>query len=270
MSQDQTQPAVLKSNYWFIVHGQRLLLTEQNLLPIEPPVAVRECLSEDRYSLGDLEGREAIMCIAEQADNALNWVELRTIAETFSAELFALAGKACQWETFLNQHRFCGRCGSRMRHVQWEMAMHCDACQHRSYPRLSPCIIVAVRDEDRILLAQNKRHKAGVYSIIAGFIEAGETAEQAAHRELMEEVGIRVQNLVYQSSQAWPFPHAFMLAFTAEYESGQLKPDPQELSDAGWYRHDDELPPLPGKHTVARLLIDQLLDEIKADKKRQK
>ncbi|TCI04552.1 NAD(+) diphosphatase [Corallincola luteus] len=265
LSHYQTDPSNPKQSVWFIVFGQKILLTSNGDLPSALPSAISDDKLESMV-LGELQGRSCHMVVLEQ-DTAFaqaEMVDLRSLAERLPAEQFAMAGKACQWETFLNNHRFCGRCGARMRQVQWELAMHCDHCKHRCYPRLSPCIIVAVRRDRQILLAQNKRHKSGVYSVVAGFIEPGETVEQAVHRELAEEVGIAVTGLTYRASQPWPFPHALMMAFTADYLAGDLVLEQKEISDAGWYAITERevWPPLPDDYTVARQLIEQLIEDI--------
>jgi NAD+ diphosphatase len=240
-------------------------------LPQQLPEEMARDESLKRFILGEVDGLPCYMVVAAEPPDVPQdqgeLQDLRALAELLPETLFMLAGRACQLETFLNNHRFCGRCGGRMRHVQWEQAMHCDHCQHRCYPRLSPCIIVAIRRGDEILLAQNKRHRPGVYSIIAGFIEAGETVEQAVHRELLEEVGIRVKNLRYRGSQPWPFPHALMMGFTADYCDGELKIDRRELTDAGWFKAAEKaaFPPLPANYTVARQLIELLLSEIESE-----
>ena len=142
-----------------------------------------------------------------------------------------------------------------MHNVGWEMAMQCGTCSHRCYPRISPCIIVAIRDGERLLLAQGVRHKGGMYSTLAGFVESGESLEETVHREVFEEVGVRVKNLEYFSSQPWPFPHSLMVGFLAEYDGGDLVLDKNEILDAGWYTKDN-LPLIPPKFSIAGQLIE--------------
>ncbi|HAB74602.1 MAG TPA: NAD(+) diphosphatase, partial [Pantoea sp.] len=120
---------------------------------------------------------------------------------------------------------------------------------------IAPCIIVAIRRGDEILLANHTRHRNSIYTVLAGFVEVGETLEQAVAREVMEESNVRVKNLRYVTSQPWPFPHSLMMAFMAEYDGGDLQIDNKELLDAAWYRYD-ALPQLPPPGTVARRLIE--------------
>lgn len=145
-----------------------------------------------------------------------------------------------------------------------EWAMLCSHCRERYYPQIAPCIIVAIRRDDAILLAQHTRHRNGVHTVLAGFVEVGETLEQAVAREVMEESGIRVKNLRYVTSQPWPFPQSLMTAFMADYAEGDIVVDKKELLSADWYRYDD-LPLLPPPGTVARRLIEDTVAMCRAE-----
>ncbi|WP_297199840.1 NAD(+) diphosphatase [uncultured Pluralibacter sp.] len=178
--------------------------------------------------------------------------------------LFQLAGRGVQLAEFYRSHKFCGYCGHEMHPGNTEWAMLCGNCRERYYPQIAPCIIVAIRRDDAILLAQHTRHRNGVHTVLAGFVEVGETLEQAAAREIMEESGIKVKNLRYVTSQPWPFPQSLMTAFMADYDSGEIVIDQKELLHADWYRYDD-LPKLPPPGTVARRLIEDTVAMCRAD-----
>jgi NAD+ diphosphatase len=120
---------------------------------------------------------------------------------------------------------------------------------------LSPAIIVLVRDGSRVLLARSPGFPAGMYSVLAGFVEPGESIEETIKREVREEVGIEVKNIRYFGSQPWPFPNSLMIGFTAEYAGGELEIEPTEIEDAGWYE-PGEFPPLPPRVSIARAMID--------------
>lgn len=169
--------------------------------------------------------------------------------------LFQLVGRGVQLAEFFRSHTFCGYCGHEMYSSRSEWASMCPNCRQRYYPQIAPCIIVAIRRGDEILLAQHKRHRNGIHTVLAGFVEVGETLEQAAAREIMEESRVQIKNLRYVASQPWPFPHSLMVAFMADYAGGELQHDPKELLNAGWYRYDN-LPQLPPAGTVARRLIE--------------
>jgi NAD+ diphosphatase len=128
------------------------------------------------------------------------------------------------------------------------------------YPRLSPAAIVLIRHGDKVLLARSPGFPPGMYSVLAGFVEPGESIEETIYREIREEVGVEVTNVRYFGSQPWPFPNSLMIGFTADYAGGELRKDPEEIEDAGWYSIDD-LPVLPPKVSIARAMIDQFVAE---------
>ncbi|MDO6568540.1 NAD(+) diphosphatase [Alteromonas sp. 1_MG-2023] len=176
---------------------------------------------------------------------------------------FSIIGRAWQYVHFLRTHQFCGQCGSHTERVNWEMAVHCHRCHHRSYPRVSPCIIVSIHNNEKLLLAKGVRHKeANMYSTLAGFVESGESLEEAVHREVFEEVGVKVKNLRYIDSQPWPFPHSIMVGFIAEYESGEIRCQENEIDDAQWFSVD-ALPTIPPPFSIAGKLIAQTLSQLK-------
>lgn len=167
-----------------------------------------------------------------------------------------LAGRAVQLVEWGRTHRFCGRCGTPTTPADGERALVCPACGLKAYPRLAPAAIVLVERDDTVLLARNVHFPLPMYSLLAGFVEPGETLEQTVHREVREEVGIEVTDVRYVGSQPWPFPHSLMIGFTARWSAGELRPDPAEIADAGWYRAD-ELPMIPPRLSIARVLIDR-------------
>jgi len=186
---------------------------------------------------------------------------LRTILSTITNEQqYTLLASASQIVTWHLSFKFCPRCATRLDAHSNELAKICGSCGHHQYPRISPCIIVLVKKGDRCLLAHGSKFAPGRYSTLAGFIEAGESAENAVVREVQEEVGITVGNIEYCFSQSWPFPHSFMLGYMADYVAGDITPDGEEILDADWFSADD-LPTLPPKFTIARRLIDRFLTE---------
>lgn len=223
--------------------------------------AVGEVITEAVLAVGSWQGRDcwtadSITIGLAQAQR----VALRSRLGEWPEALFQLAGRAAQLNHFVASHRYCGRCGTVTEAVSGEIARRCPACELTSYPRISPCIIVAVWRPGEILLARHHRHKSGIHTVLAGFVEAGETAEQALHREVLEEVGVQVAEPCYVGSQPWPFPHSLMLAYTARWQRGEIRVDASELEHAGWYRLD-ELPLIAPPGTVARRLIDQVIAE---------
>ncbi len=156
---------------------------------------------------------------------------------------------------------YCGSCGTLNTDAADELARHCPACGRREYPRISPAVIVLITDDQgRILLAHNEKFKAGMYSLIAGFVEAGESFEHTVSREVMEEVGIAVTDIRYIASQSWPFPESLMIGFHARSSDRDIVPDGKEILDARWFSRD-ALPELPGRGSLSRSLIDGWLAE---------
>lgn len=157
--------------------------------------------------------------------------------------------------------RFCGSCATPMERVSGEIAKTCPSCGGHSYPQISPAVIMAIVNEGKLLMAHSHRHPGKLYSVLAGFVEAGETLEHAVSREVHEESGILVRNITYFSSQPWPFPNSLMIAFTAEYAGGELTPETREIDDIGWFGPSEIPPEIPSTYSVARRLIEWFVSE---------
>lgn len=182
-------------------------------------------------------------------------IEIREITYlTGNPEWFIIAGTANHILHWYSMNQFCGRCGHKTHEKEDERAKVCPNCGNIIYPRISPATITLVKKDAKILLAHNKNFKSGLYSLIAGFVEPGETLEHCVEREIQEEVGIKVKNISYFTSQPWPFPESLMLAFTAEYDSGDITVDQTEITDAAWF-NADSLPDIPSTDSVAGKLI---------------
>ena len=187
-------------------------------------------------------------------DDTLATCTLRDVAYLGETQ-FMLCARARAHLDWVKQHRFCGQCGQPVTQVKGEFAKQCEPCRLRFYPRISPCIIVLITRGREVLLAQGEKHKEqGWYSTLAGFIESGESAEQAVMREVKEEVNVELRNLQYLNSQAWPFPNQLMLGFQAEYAGGEIVPAVGEIADARWFDIDD-LPKIPPTISIAGWMI---------------
>lgn len=211
-----------------------------------------------RY-IGVLHGQPCYVCDEgehELADQRLHPTPLRQIIGQLDDDTFTMVARALQVMSWRHNHRFCSRCGSPTVPHERELAMICPACDYRQYPRITPCVIALISDGEYALLGRSARFPSGFYSCLAGFMEAGETAEQAVRREVMEETGIQVGDLRYARSQSWPFPHSLMLGFHGDYAGGDIVIDDDEIVDAGWYRHD-QLPRTPPPGSIALTLIEQ-------------
>jgi len=191
--------------------------------------------------------------------SGMDLMHLRRLYGRLDEPMLWLAGRAVQLVDWNRTHQFCGRCGSLTQTATHERVKQCVNCDHTSYPRLSPAVIVQVtrkvKNGREILLARGKRFKVPMYSVLAGFVEPGETLEGCVRREIREEVGVEVKNIRYFGSQPWPFPNSLMVAFTAEYVSGEIVLEEEELVDAQWFRADD-LPLYPPPMSIAHHLIE--------------
>ena len=167
----------------------------------------------------------------------------------------SLASRAFQVSEWVRTHRYCGVCATPMRKSEKELCFHCPACGFAAYPRVSPAMMVLIKRGDQVLLARHSAYAQARYTALAGFVEAGENIEEAIHREVLEEVGLRVTDLRYFGSQSWPFPHSLMIAYTAEYAGGELRIQEDELDDARWFGPGDELPSIPSMESIAGRLV---------------
>jgi NAD+ diphosphatase len=183
---------------------------------------------------------------------------LREVFGKLPEAYFALAGRAIQLVDWDRNHQFCGACATPTKLRETERARVCPNCALVSYPRIAPAVMVLIRREREILLARSPHFPPGMYSALAGFVDPGETLERTIEREVHEEVGLRVDNIAYFSSQPWPFPHSLMIAFTADYAGGEIVRDPVEIEDARWFGIDC-LPRLPGEISISRRLIDTVV-----------
>ena len=247
--------------WWFAFVGAKLLvLTDGKSSQIPELMSLAEIGLEPLRTqyLGTLDQQPCYS--AELPDNAeipkgMKLLGLRELYSQLDEDLFALSGRALQIVEWDRTHQFCGRCATEMTQLPNERAKRCPNCGLVNYPRLSPAVIVLIARGEELLLARAPHFPEGMYGLIAGFVEPGESLEQAIAREVAEEVGVTIQNIRYFGSQPWPFPNSLMIGFTAEYQAGEIVVDLQELETAGWF-HRKKLPVIPPKISIARKLID--------------
>ena len=189
---------------------------------------------------------------------------IRELIQIWSVAEFLQASRAVQLLEWRRNHKFCSHCGHATEIHAVEYAMVCPACGYSQYPRVQPCIITIITKGDhQVLLAKSAHHKSNMYGLIAGFVEVGETLEEAVQRETLEEVGLKLKNIRYMSSQPWPFPSNLMIAFQAEYESGEIQLQVEEIRDAQFFQFD-QLPEIPFKGSIAHAMIMQIVNNKKA------
>jgi NAD+ diphosphatase len=242
----------------------RLLFPADPAQPRFAPLALPELR---RSMLGWLDGRACLAIevpAATPAPAGYAWQGLRALFGTLDEGLLALAGRAFQILEWDRTHQFCGRCGTPTVLRSDERARTCPSCQLTAYPRISPVVMGLVVRGRELLLARSPHFPPGMYSAVAGFVEAGEALEHALAREILEETGIRAGSFQYFDSQPWPFPHSLMVAFTAEYRSGVPVPQPEEIEDVRWFPVE-ALPPLPSPVSIAGRLIRAVAAHLQND-----
>lgn len=266
---------ITEKAYWFTFNKNEIAVKFEPG-KIEIPLVENFTKTESRMIrtlfLGRLDG---IDCFASEIKNKeeifgeFEFKPMRSLLGNIEDELFYIIGRAYQIINWDANHCYCGRCGSKMETRKSERVKVCPDCGNTNYPRISPAVIVSVVREGKILLANANRFNSQMYSVLAGFVEAGETFEDCVKREIKEEVNITVKNIKYFGSQPWPFPDSLMVAFKAEWQSGELAPDGEEILSANWFTAD-ELPLIPGKWSIARKLIDSFVEEYGSNKNARK
>jgi NAD+ diphosphatase len=263
-----TPPALSEATLAFAFAGNQLVIRGDDESPIVPSLedVVREMPVGIHHYLGQLHGADCI-AIGLPDDAApppgLRLTGLRALFLKLPEATLALAARAFQVVEWDRTHRFCGRCGTPTRDKPGERAKQCPACGYVAYPRVSPAMMVLVTRDREVLLARANRFPNAMYSALAGFVEPGETIEDCIHREVREEVGIEVTNIEYFASQSWAFPHSLMIAYTARYAGGELRPDGLEIADVQWF-DVDRLPNLPTTVSISRRLIDSTVARLRA------
>ena len=251
-------------SWWYIYRESNLLVRDTGEgaeIPSGDDVSLLGLAPIREQYLGTLDGTDCFVVEVEketEPPDGMRFEGLRALYGKLPDDLFFLAGRAVQIIAWDRTHQFCGQCGSRTEYHPVDRATQCPNCGLINYPRLAPAVIVAVSRGDEILLARSPNFPAAFFSVLAGFVEAGESLEDTVRREIREEVSLEIQNLRYFASQSWPFPHSLMLGFTAEYASGEINIDPNEVAEAGWFRWDN-LPRVPPRLSIARQLIDHFV-----------
>ncbi|MEC8810002.1 MULTISPECIES: NAD(+) diphosphatase [unclassified Ketobacter] len=245
---------------WFAFYqGKLLMVQDQHGLSV-PQIDKFDLLGlahDEPHYLGEWQTTHCFaVALREEAPLPPHFVlhDLRRVAMMIDPNLFTIAGKARQVLEWDRNHQYCGRCGTRTLAHDRDRAKQCPQCGHTQYPRISPCIIVLVTKGDEVLLARSSGFPPGMFSTLAGFVEPGETLEMAIHREIAEEVGVKVTNLEYMGSQPWPFPHSLMIGFHAEYAGGELVLEDDEIEEAGWWSIN-QLPMIPPRGSISHELI---------------
>lgn len=252
---------------WFVFRGRDLLVRVEGDALAVPRLRDAAELGMEPLRLLELEEVAGIPVRAAEVGEefappaGMEFHGLRGTYGLLDEAHFRMAGRAVQMVDWDRTHRFCGRCGTATQRRAHEHARECPACGLVAYPRLSPAVIVLIRRGRQVLLGRSHATPPGMYSTLAGFVEPGESLEEAVQREVMEEVGITVRDIRYFGSQPWPFPNSLMVGFTAEHAGGEITLAPAEMEDARWF-DADALPSIPPRISIARALIDSFLAEV--------
>lgn len=236
----QGDESPVKLSPWHYVH---------NITPMSDGTAVKTVLIDSPVT----ESEKYTMC------------PLRSSFYHLPSEHYLKAGKCQEILYWDSQNKFCGCCGSPMR-MDTDISKKCTNCGKELWPLLATAVIVLIRkkpttpdEKEEILLVRAKNFRKDYYGLVAGFVETGETLEEAVHREVLEETGLKIHNLRYFDSQPWPYPCGLMVGYTADYLSGDIHIQQEELKNAGWFNHDN-MPSIPEKMSIARKLIDTYLN----------
>lgn len=250
--------------YALLLKGANVLTTLDDI-PKLPMNICPELLQQPPLYIGQWQGRPCRMSILNGDESFLeNYVEhsLHAGNPQIPLSLLSLAGVGLMIQHWEDSSCFCGHCGKEMVRLNGEWGKKCSACGSHHFPRIHPCVIGLIIKGDELLLVRKAEWVEGRYGLVAGFVEFGESLEEAMVRETEEETGIKITNLRYIGSQCWPFPSQIMNGFVADYVSGDIKLQVSELEAGAWYKIDS-LPTLPPRRSIARYLIDKAAEYIK-------
>lgn len=217
------------------------------------------------HYLGTLDGQHCFAAhLPEQQvlPPETRFISMRTLILEAEEWVAAIAGRAFQIAEWDRTHRYCGSCGGETVMHASDRARECPACRAVYYPRISPVVMAVVTRGRQLLLTRKPGYATGRYTVVAGFVEAGETLEHAAAREVFEETGVTATNPLYFGSQPWPFPNSLVMAFSLEYAGGEARADGVEIEDARWF-DVDRLPELPEPVHISRQLIDAAIARLR-------
>ncbi|EOS16783.1 MULTISPECIES: NAD(+) diphosphatase [Parabacteroides] len=248
--------------YWFIFFNNQLLLQKKGetyTIPysINPPVPVKNVLEVSL--LEDMPACTASVDTPLEETAEYLPMGLRASYDYLDPILHKIAGKAYELIYWDQHSRFCPSCGTKTV-MQTTISKQCPNCKYEIYPVVSPAILVLIRKGDAILLVHARNFRGSFYGLVAGFLETGETLEECVRREVMEETGLEINNITYFGNQPWPYPSNLMVGFIADYVSGTIRLQDEELSEGAFFTKDN-LPELPRKLSLARKMIDWWLEQ---------
>ena len=253
----------------FAFRRRELLVTAEGTLPSLDAIDAHGIEAVRRQYLGSLAGQHCYSLELEAKaapPGDLAFRDLRMLFGSLDAGHHAVAGRAVQIVEWDRTHQFCGACGEKTVLAEEDRSRSCPDCQFPMYPRLAPAMIVAVERDATVLLGRSAHFPPGIFSVLAGFVEPGESAEDAVIREVYEETRIVCGDVRYFGSQPWPFPNSLMLGFTARYVSGEIDTTADELEDAKWCPVDDMPNTFPGNISISQWLLNDFIERNKGSR----
>jgi NAD+ diphosphatase len=254
-----TAPDDLSAALWFAFCDDELLVVGDGPATVPSGAVPPGEVLRTRY-LGAFAGRPcfAVEIAPAQVPTGMRFAGLRALYGRFDPELFELAGLAFQIQHWDRRYQHCPQCRGPLSAKPRERAKRCQSCAADFFPPVTPATITLVHDGSRVLMTRQAHFPPGMFGLVAGFVEPGETLEACVRREVREETALEVDEVRYFGSQPWPFPHQLMIGFFARYAGGELQVDATELEHAQWF-DVSELPRLPPKISIARALLDAWL-----------
>lgn len=249
---------------WFIFCKDELVLEkhEDGTYSIpeseESPVATKEWTHVMNVTFAGEADVKTFNISSPVTDNdKLEMCGLRKSYYRLPKPLYDKAGKCHELLYWDNNTKFCGVCGSPMK-MHTDISKRCTNCGKEVWPSLATAIIVLIHKGEEVLLVNAKTLRGDFYGLVSGFVETGETLEEAVHREVLEETGLTINNIKYFGSQPWPYPSGLMVGYNADYVDGEIHLQRNELASGRWFTKDN-LPTIPEKLSIARMIIDDWL-----------
>lgn len=262
LSQLHPTPSDNQPALWFIFKAEEVLLSHTKTIPTLTDVATLQLEIKQQHYLGMYGNQPCYAAEVSAIEKLPDGMVFQSIRPPYelgpNEDFFLLASRARQVLNWGNATQFCGHCGQKTEPSPTERAKICTGCKALFYPQIAPVALALIFRGNELLLARSPHFQKGIYALLAGFVEPGETLEHALAREVREEVGISIKNITYFGSQPWPFPSNLMLGFIAEYDQGEIVMDPVEIEDARWFSIH-ALPPLPSPVSLSRQMIDAFL-----------
>lgn len=241
-----------EKSYYFIFNLERqLYLTEASTIPLVKEEFIQKFNVNFKLYIGCYKNRD---CFVVNVHNTTNFYQLHEVYN-IDKDTYQIATRAVLINDWYQLNQYCGKCGHKTQIKEGSMALQCPKCKTSFHGRIQPAVIIAIHKDDKLLMARHSYNTKVRYALIAGFVEMGESIEEAVRREVKEEVGINIKNIQYMGSQPWPFPNSLMCAYKAEYDSGEIKVDGNEIIMAKWFKKD-EIEEIDNDISIYSLLIN--------------